>query len=79
MTATTQALPAHDPATWRSMPTDSRPVDPGRVQRLLAAEWERFTSWSRGSAEHNQRTPLPPPLPDLPDADRPLTDGDTRI
>src|SRR5215468_10866954 len=55
MTETMQTIPAHDPATRRSLPASSRPVDPGRVERLLASEWERFTSWSRGSGEHNAR------------------------
>jgi glutamate-1-semialdehyde 2,1-aminomutase len=62
MTETTQTLPAHDPATRRSLPADSQPVDPARVERLLAAEWERFTSWSRGSGEHNVRASQSLPL-----------------
>ena len=34
--------PTHDPATRRWLPTRSTPVDPDRVEALLAAEWERF-------------------------------------
>ena len=52
---TTTAWPANDPGTYRRLPASSRPVDPAVVERLLAAEWERFTSWSGASAEHNER------------------------
>ena len=62
MTQTAQALPAHDPATRRNLPADSRPIDPGRVEQLLAAEWERFTSWSKASGEHNARASRSLPL-----------------
>lgn len=62
MTETTQALPTHDPATWRSLPARSRPIDPARVEQLLAAEWERFTSWSHVSGEHNERARQSLPL-----------------
>ncbi len=58
----TQTLPAHDPGTRRSLPGHSRPVDPGRVETLLAQEWERFTSWSHGSGEHNKRASKSLPL-----------------
>ena len=58
----TQTLPAHDPATRRILPASSRPVDPARVERLLAAEWDRFTSWSGGSGEHNVRASQSLPL-----------------
>jgi glutamate-1-semialdehyde 2,1-aminomutase len=47
--------PNHDPAGWRTLPAASTPIDPGRVQELLAAEWERFTATTPGSAEHNVR------------------------
>ena len=59
---TTTAWPANDPGTYRRLPTSSRPVDPEVVERLLAAEWERFTSWSGGSAEHNERAAKSLPL-----------------
>jgi glutamate-1-semialdehyde 2,1-aminomutase len=62
MTETTQTIPAHDPATRRNLPAGSRPVDPGRVEQLLASEWERFTSWSGGSGEHNVRAAQVLPL-----------------
>ncbi len=62
MTETTQALPRHDPATWRTLPASSRPIDPARVSQLLAAEWERFTSWSHASGEHNARASQSLPL-----------------
>lgn len=54
--------PAHDPGTRRNLPADPRPVDPARVQELLAAEWERFTLWSQGSGEHNKRASEALPL-----------------
>ncbi len=62
LTAPTRTLPAHDPGTYRRMPSGSRPVDPATVQRLLAAEWERFTTWSGGSGEHNKRASSTLPL-----------------
>ena len=55
-------LPAHDPATYRRLPSSTRPVDPDLVQRLLAAEWDRFTSWSAGSGTHNERAKNSLPL-----------------
>jgi glutamate-1-semialdehyde 2,1-aminomutase len=60
--ATPQAHPAHDPGTHRWLPQRSTPVDPERVQRLLAAEWERFTSGTAASGEHNVRASKTLPL-----------------
>ena len=54
--------PAHDPAGWRTLPSTSTPVDPERVQSLLAAEWERFTATTPASAEHNVRASKSLPL-----------------
>ncbi len=54
-TTATTSWPPHDPATRRWVPTSSRPVDPGRVETLLAAEWERFTAATTASGEHNVR------------------------
>jgi glutamate-1-semialdehyde 2,1-aminomutase len=54
--------PANDPATWRNVPASSTPLDPGRVASLLAAEWERFTEATPGSAEHNVRASKSLPL-----------------
>ncbi len=54
--------PAHDPGTYRRIPVRTRPVDPAVVERLLAAEWERFTSWSAGSGAHNERAGATLPL-----------------
>ena len=59
---TAPAVPAHDPGTYRRLPARTRPVDPEVVERLLAAEWERFTSWSGASAEHNERAAKSLPL-----------------
>ena len=40
----------------------TRPVDPEVVERLLAAEWARFTSWSGESGAHNERASKSLPL-----------------
>ena len=56
------AWPPHDPAGWRNVPASSSPVDHGRVAELLAAEWERFTSQTPGSGEHNRRASQSLPL-----------------
>ena len=52
----------HDPATWRTIPGSSKPVDHDRVARLLASEWERFTAQTPGSAEHHERAQRTLPL-----------------
>ena len=62
MTSVTEAGPAHDPRTHRSLPSTSRPVAPGRVEELLAAEWDRFTSSTAASREHNDRASRTLPL-----------------
>jgi glutamate-1-semialdehyde 2,1-aminomutase len=54
--------PTHDPATWRSVPTSSAPIDATRVASLLAAEWERFEAQTPGSAAHHARALGPLPL-----------------
>ncbi|MFN8189833.1 MAG: aminotransferase class III-fold pyridoxal phosphate-dependent enzyme [Nocardioidaceae bacterium] len=54
--------PAHDPATRRTVPATSTPVDSERAKRLLAAEWERFTAETAGSASHNERASQTLPL-----------------
>ena len=54
--------PAHDPRTHRSLPGRSRPVDAGRAEALLATEWERFTSSTAKSREHNDRASRTLPL-----------------
>jgi glutamate-1-semialdehyde 2,1-aminomutase len=52
----------NDPATWRHVPASSTPLDQARVESLLAAEWERFTSTTPASAEHNARASMSLPL-----------------
>ncbi len=59
---TIAATPPHDPQTWRALPQSSTPLDPGRVQALLAGEWERFTQSTTGSAAHHARASRPLPL-----------------
>jgi glutamate-1-semialdehyde 2,1-aminomutase len=61
-TATPLTWPAHDPGTHRWLPTSSAPIAPERVQALLAAEWERFTSSTAASGEHNVRASATLPL-----------------
>ena len=62
MTEMLQINTAHDPGTRRRLPERSQPIDRRRVEQLLAAEWERFTSWSHGSGEHNRRASRSLPL-----------------
>ena len=62
LTTTATTWPANDPGTYRRLPSSSRPVDPAVVERLLAAEWARFTSWSGESAAHNERASKTLPL-----------------
>ena len=54
--------PANDPATRRTVPATSKPLDPARVQELLAAEWERFATDTTGSASHHERATIPLPM-----------------
>jgi len=54
--------PAHDPATWRTLPGTSTPISPDRVQDLLAQEWKRFESLTPGSAAHHARAQKSIPL-----------------
>ncbi len=62
-TATTTATwPAHDPATRRWVPESHVPLDPEVVERLLAAEWERFTATTGASGAHNVRASRSLPL-----------------
>jgi glutamate-1-semialdehyde 2,1-aminomutase len=57
MSATAEGAtwPAPDPNTRRWVPTTSRPLDPARIEALLAAEWDRFTGSTPKSGEHNTR------------------------
>jgi len=61
-TTASATVPAPDPATYRRLPSRTRPVDADLVARLLAAEWDRFTSWSGGSGTHNERASKSLPL-----------------
>lgn len=51
----TELATKNAPGTRRVIPKDSRPVNQERVAKLLAEEWDRFTSWSGSSGEHNAR------------------------
>ena len=59
---TQQPWPANDPATRRWLPETSKPVDPDRVAKLIAAEWERFTAATPASADHNRQASKSLPL-----------------
>ena len=54
--------PEPDPATVRTLPPSSTPLDPARVEQLLAGEWERFSAQTEGSAAHHARALVPLPL-----------------
>jgi len=58
----TDTARSNAPGTRRVVPAASKPVDQDRVQRLLVAEWERFTSWSQASGDHNKRASSSLPL-----------------
>ncbi len=51
----TSSWPANDPATRRWLPTTSTPLNPDRVEALLAQEWEKFERHTPQSGEHNAR------------------------
>ena len=55
LTDATRAWPDHDPATNRTVPESSVPVDQDRVEKLMAQEWERFSSSTTGSSAHHAR------------------------
>ena len=54
-TAPRTAWPPHDPATRRTLPATSTPLDPARVEALMADEWRRFAEQHPGSAAHHER------------------------
>ena len=56
------SYPANDPATRRTVPATSTPLDPQRIEALMAKEWERFTASTPGSAAHHARASVPLPL-----------------
>ncbi|MDP1878944.1 MAG: aminotransferase class III-fold pyridoxal phosphate-dependent enzyme [Actinomycetota bacterium] len=60
--ATRTTWAPHDPAAWRNVPATSTPVDPARVETLLAAEWDRFAATTAGSAAHHARATRSLPL-----------------
>ncbi len=61
-TGTARTWPAHAPGTRRWLPETTTPVDRTRIDRLLAAEWERFTSSTRASGLHNAQASKSLPL-----------------
>ena len=62
MNPTAGTLTANDPQTWRVLPSTSTPLNPDRVAKLLAAEWERFSASTPGSAAHNVQASKSLPL-----------------
>jgi glutamate-1-semialdehyde 2,1-aminomutase len=57
--------PAHDPSTWRTLPEAYTPLDPERIETLLAAEWDRFTATTpeSGALSARSRRTLPLGVP----------------
>ena len=55
-------IPNHDPAGWRRAPASYQPLDPIRIQDLLAKEWELFLAKYPRSGEHNERAKRSLPL-----------------
>ncbi|CCH76070.1 Glutamate-1-semialdehyde 2,1-aminomutase [Nostocoides japonicum T1-X7] len=58
----TRDWPEPEQGTRRWVPATSTPVDRGRIESLLAAEWERFTAGTPASGEHNARASTTLPL-----------------
>jgi len=58
----TDAFPPNDPATRRTIPASSTPLDEARVAALMEREWQRFTEATPGSAAHHARASVPMPL-----------------
>ena len=62
LTTTAPAVPAHDPGTYRRLPAAPPPRRPRpSSQRLLAAEWERFTGVVGRARATAQRAGQPAP------------------
>lgn len=55
-------VPQNDPATKRTLPTSFTPLDSARIEKLMAAEWDRFANTTTGSAAHHERASKPLPL-----------------
>lgn len=62
MSVSAVAQVGHDPATVRTVPSTSAPIDLDRVAALLAKEWDRFTAQTPGSAAHYERALKAMPL-----------------
>lgn len=54
--------PNHDPAGWRQLPATFEPLDPKKIEDLLAKEWDLFRATYPRSGEHNQRSSKTLPL-----------------
>ena len=52
----------HDPGTRRTVPERHTPLEPARVEELLAREWDRFPAQTPASGEHNKRASQSLPL-----------------
>ena len=59
---TAATWPPNDPATRRTVPASSTPLDQDRIAKLLAEEWETFSASTGGSAAHHERAVVPLPL-----------------
>ena len=61
-TAPDAPWPPNDPATRRTVPASSTPLDPARVESLAAVEWARFSAQHPASAAHHERAAAVLPL-----------------
>ena len=52
----------HDPGTRRTVPERHTPLEPARVEELLAREWDQFRAQTPASDEHNRRASESLPL-----------------
>ena len=59
---TSHVYPNHDPAGWRQVPENTRPLDHAKVEKLLAQEWDRFTASTPHSGSHNKEASKTLPL-----------------
>ena len=55
-------LPNHDPSGWRNLPATFEPLETGRIEELLAKEWDLFRATYPLSGKHNQQSSQTLPL-----------------
>ncbi len=62
MASHSSAIPPNDPHTWRFLPASHKPLDAAKVEKLLAAEWDRFAASTPKSGAHNVQASKSLPL-----------------